>query len=87
MHVNSNLYIVLFVLFPFLLKLNPSKPMPVMVWIYGGGFQMGEASRDLYGPDYLMMENIVLVTIAYRLGPLGKSCELFVYFLLKIMKQ
>lgn len=55
--------------------------MPVMVWIYGGGFQMGEASRDLYGPDYLMMENIVLVTIAYRLGPLGKSSELFALFL------
>lgn len=55
--------------------------MPVMVWIYGGGFQMGEASRDLYGPDYLMMENIVLVTIAYRLGPLGESCELFALFL------
>nr|XP_013116638.1 unnamed protein product [Stomoxys calcitrans] len=55
-------------------QLNPSRPMPVMVWIYGGGFQMGEASRDLYSPDYLMMENIVLVTIAYRLGPLGFLC-------------
>lgn len=46
--------------------------MPVLVWVYGGGFQMGEASRDLYSPDYIMMENVVLVTIAYRLGPLGK---------------
>ncbi|XP_073820608.1 alpha-Esterase-8 [Musca autumnalis] len=55
-------------------QLNPTKPMPVMVWIYGGGFQMGEASRDLYSPDYLMMENVVLVTISYRLGPLGFLC-------------
>lgn len=54
------------------LQLNPAKPMPVMVWIYGGGFQMGEASRDLYSPDYIMMENVVLISIAYRLGPLGK---------------
>nr|AID61336.1 esterase [Calliphora stygia] len=52
-------------------KLKPSRPMPVLVWVYGGGFQMGEASRDLYSPDYIMMENVVLVTIAYRLGPLG----------------
>lgn len=46
--------------------------MPVLVWVYGGGFQMGEASRDLYSPDYIMMENVVLVTISYRLGPLGR---------------
>lgn len=32
---------------------------------------MGEASRDLYSPDYFMMEHVVLVTIAYRLGVLG----------------
>ncbi|XP_037812855.1 esterase B1 [Lucilia sericata] len=52
-------------------RLKPTRPMPVLVWVYGGGFQMGEASRDLYSPDYIMMENVVLVTIAYRLGPLG----------------
>lgn len=46
--------------------------MPVLVWIYGGGFQMGEASRDMYSPDYFMMENVVLITLTYRLGPLGK---------------
>ncbi|XP_062123460.1 esterase B1 [Drosophila sulfurigaster albostrigata] len=52
-------------------ELHPQKPLPVLVWIYGGGFQMGEASRDLYSPDYFMMEHVMLVTIAYRLGPLG----------------
>ncbi|XP_018796327.1 PREDICTED: esterase B1-like [Bactrocera latifrons] len=51
--------------------LHPQKPMPVLVWIYGGGFQMGEASRDMYSPDYFMMENVVVITITYRLGPLG----------------
>uniref|UniRef100_A0A1A9ZUL5 Carboxylic ester hydrolase n=1 Tax=Glossina pallidipes TaxID=7398 RepID=A0A1A9ZUL5_GLOPL len=55
-------------------ELNPVKPLPVLVWIYGGGFQMGEASRDLYSPDYIMMENVVLVVITYRLGALGFLC-------------
>ncbi|EDW14177.1 esterase B1 [Drosophila mojavensis] len=52
-------------------ELKPQKPLPVLVWIYGGGFQMGEASRDLYSPDYIMMEHVVLVTVTYRLGVLG----------------
>lgn len=42
-----------------------------MVWIYGGGFQIGEATRDMYSPDYFMSKDVVLVTIAYRLGPFG----------------
>lgn len=47
--------------------------MPVMVWIYGGGFQFGEASRECYSPDYLLREDVVVISINYRLGPLGKS--------------
>lgn len=43
-----------------------------MVWIYGGGFQIGEASRDIYAPDYFMQQDVILVTFAYRLGALGK---------------
>lgn len=42
-----------------------------MVWIYGGGFRFGEASRDVYAPDYFMERDIVLVTVNYRLGALG----------------
>lgn len=54
------------------MQLNPNKPMPVMVWIYGGGFQFGEASRDLYSPDYLLKEDVVVISINYRVGPFGK---------------
>lgn len=43
-----------------------------MVWIYGGGFQIGKASRDIYGPDYLLSKDVVLVTFNYRLGPFGR---------------
>ncbi|XP_055676742.1 venom carboxylesterase-6 [Lutzomyia longipalpis] len=45
--------------------------LPVMVWIHGGGFAFGSGNSFLYGPDYLVAEGIVLVTINYRLGPLG----------------
>ncbi|XP_037945474.1 esterase B1-like [Teleopsis dalmanni] len=51
--------------------LTPEKLRPVMVWIYGGGFQIGEATRDMYSPDFFMSKDVVLVTIAYRLGPFG----------------
>ncbi|XP_067638375.1 esterase B1-like [Eurosta solidaginis] len=50
---------------------KPDKPRPVMIWIHGGGLCTGEATRDWYGPDYFMQEDVVLVTIQYRLGVLG----------------
>lgn len=43
--------------------------LPVMVWIHGGGFFFG--SGGIYGPKYLLDQNIVLVTFNYRLGPFG----------------
>lgn len=45
---------------------------PVMVWIHSGGFVSGSGNESYYGPDYLIDKNIVLVTINYRLGVLGK---------------
>ncbi|XP_039495572.1 esterase B1 [Drosophila santomea] len=51
--------------------LKSEKPLPVIVWIYGGGFQKGEASRDIYSPDYFMKQSVVFVSINYRLAALG----------------
>ncbi|XP_069696461.1 esterase E4-like isoform X1 [Periplaneta americana] len=45
--------------------------LPVMFWIHSGGWVAGSGSSDLYGPQYLLDKEIVLVTINYRLGPLG----------------
>ena len=45
--------------------------LPVLVWIHGGGFTIGEGGERLYGPQFLLDRDIVLVTIQYRLGPLG----------------
>lgn len=52
--------------------LKSEKPLPVIVFIYGGGFQIGEATRDVYSPDYFMKKNVVLVTFNYRVGALGE---------------
>ena len=40
-----------------------------MFFIHGGGFMTGES--NWYEPSYLLDRNVVLVTINYRLGPLG----------------
>ncbi|XP_046808979.1 esterase B1-like [Lucilia cuprina] len=52
-------------------NLKPLKARPIMVWIYGGGFQFGEANREWYGPDYFMHKDVILITVQYRLGALG----------------
>lgn len=45
--------------------------LPVIVWIYGGGYINGSASMPLYWGDELAHKGVIVVTIAYRLGPLG----------------
>ena len=45
------------------------KKRPVIVWIHGGSFSRGSAAE--YDPDYLLDEDVVLVTIQYRLGMFG----------------
>jgi para-nitrobenzyl esterase len=44
---------------------------PVMVWIYGGGFQVGAASRPVFNGTRLAERGAVVVTINYRVGVLG----------------
>jgi para-nitrobenzyl esterase len=45
--------------------------LPVIVWIYGGGYTNGSASMPLYWGDQLAHKGVIVVTIAYRVGPLG----------------
>ena len=59
------------------LHLNIYKPrdivekLPVLVWIHGGGFFAGSGSPEYVGPDHILDHDLILVTINYRLGPLG----------------
>src|ERR1700723_3576258 len=45
--------------------------LPVFVWIYGGGYTNGSASMPLYWGDQLAHKGFIVITVAYRLGPLG----------------
>jgi len=45
--------------------------IPVLVWIYGGGFNAGATSVPTYSGEVLARKGVVLVSIAYRVGPLG----------------
>ena len=48
-----------------------SKKMPVMVWIHGGGFSVGWSNQSAYEGSEYARRGVVLVTINYRVGPLG----------------
>ena len=52
---------------------NVKGSLPVMVWIHGGGWSLGSGNfeTDVYGPHYILDRDVVLVTINYRLGPMG----------------
>jgi para-nitrobenzyl esterase len=45
--------------------------LPVMVWIHGGAFTTGSGSDALYDGTELSKREVVVVTLNYRLGPLG----------------
>lgn len=50
---------------------SQQESLPVMVWIYGGGFAMGATSTPFYDGRQLARRGVVIVSIAYRVGPLG----------------
>jgi para-nitrobenzyl esterase len=49
----------------------PGAKLPVLVWIYGGGFTGGSSSVPLYDGAALAARGIVFVSVNYRLGAFG----------------
>ncbi|XP_043465145.1 esterase FE4-like [Leptopilina heterotoma] len=43
----------------------------VMVWIHGGAFSYSSSDLNYFGPDYLLKNDIVFVSLNYRLGFFG----------------
>ncbi len=50
---------------------SADEKQPVMVWIHGGALTRGSGSLEVYDGARLAQRGVVLVTINYRLGPLG----------------
>lgn len=42
-----------------------------MVYIHGGSYTLGSGNDDLYGPDFLLEQGVIVVTLNYRLGVFG----------------
>ena len=49
----------------------PGAKLPVMVWLHGGALIFGAGSLKLYDGASLAQPGVVVVTVNYRLGPLG----------------
>ncbi|CAH2084415.1 unnamed protein product [Euphydryas editha] len=52
-------------------NIAPIDPLPVMVYIHGGGFVGGSGNEEEYGPKYLLRKDVIVVTFNYRLEILG----------------
>lgn len=51
--------------------MSPIEPSPVVVFIHPGGLYILSGSSKEFGPEYLLDEDIVLVTFNYRLAHFG----------------
>lgn len=50
---------------------NGDEKLPVLFWIYGGGFSGGRSSNPEFDGEAINSKGAILVTINYRCGPLG----------------
>lgn len=60
----------------FLIALESNKEnarKAVIFFIHGGANTEGDGSNGYYGPDFIVEDDVVLVTTNYRLGPWGFS--------------
>ena len=50
---------------------SPAEKLPVIVWIYGGGFNSGMTGVPLYDGANFAKQGVVFVSVSYRVGPFG----------------
>jgi len=50
---------------------SSAEKLPVIVWIYGGGFNSGMTGVPLYDGAKFAKQGVVLVSVSYRVGPFG----------------
>lgn len=56
--------------------------LPILVFIHGGGFSARSSSSKAYDPQPFMLSGgVIVVTLNYRLGILGKLCICILYIM------
>uniref|UniRef100_A0A336L6Y7 CSON005915 protein n=1 Tax=Culicoides sonorensis TaxID=179676 RepID=A0A336L6Y7_CULSO len=51
--------------------LDKTRKLPVMIYIHGGAFIFGSGNVAEHSPEYLVQEDVIVVTFNYRLNVLG----------------
>ncbi|VDN51634.1 unnamed protein product [Dracunculus medinensis] len=53
-------------------KIDPAAKLPVLLWVYGGGFWSGCATLEIYdGKIFASEENVIIVSMNYRVSVFG----------------
>lgn len=52
----------------YMAKNNTNGPVPLMIWIHGGGFRSGDKSQGAHFAKYFTNEGICFITLNYRLS-------------------
>lgn len=55
----------------FLADIKPDEKLAVLFFIHGGGYIEGSGNDLFHGNDFIVEQNVILVTINYRLGIFG----------------
>ncbi|NP_001273822.1 acetylcholinesterase-like [Musca domestica] len=51
---------------------NTTNGLPILIWIYGGGFMTGSATLDIYNAEIMSaVGNVIVASFQYRLGAFG----------------
>ncbi|MBO0948970.1 carboxylesterase/lipase family protein [Fibrella forsythiae] len=50
---------------------RPQERLPVLLWIYGGGFGSGGGNVPIYDGEATAQKGVILVSANYRVGPFG----------------
>lgn len=59
--------------------LNQDAKRAVMVFIHPGGFNAGSGNDDIFGPDFIIEQDVILVTFNHRLGATGELILCFIH--------
>jgi len=54
---------------------NEAKNLPVFVWYFGGGLQVGHTAEMEFDGERIARRGVVVVTVAYRLNAFGFLCH------------